>query len=595
MDFAVFDLEGTHWKNFLIGGYYDSLEYHEFNNFENWLTTYLVCDDYPSIIYAHFGGIYDFMFVIDFLFKQSDPVSIPENFIIQGKKILKFDVKTFNRRVTFIDSSGLFPFSLQELTESFQVEHSKLSGLIDFEEINKYEKQIKNHILHPNAVVSNKIATLVRKLKKYLKYDCIGLYECLTKYSQQPFMEGKLSLTRSGQSFKVFKKYFEPDLPYIPNQVKAFSRKAYYGGRTEIFKPLYTNKRRPLNVYDINSLYPSCMHDFEYPSNFIGWSTSLELDSFSISHCVVKCPPTLSIPILGTTIKGKFTFPTGVFEGHWTNYELLYAVKHGYSIERVIQTAIFDNGGFIFRYFIQYFYSERINTKCPVQKILFKDLMNHLYGRLAINEEREQITLKQTATSKIHSRLDYGDYEIRFYSDTKHIFTYSNPVLSCFVTSYARIRLYEFMKEVDFDVYYCDTDSIFTPRKMKESNELGKMKLEYQLKEACFLLPKSYGGIKNDGSFILKLKGFRAGKENFSHIGFDDLVQTLSGEIRLPPIKQQGGLAGFKTALKKGEILTVLPDNDKQLKAVYDKREIYKKNNQYHTRPLVLNYQEILI
>jgi len=241
----------------------------------------------------------------------------------------------------------------------------------------------------------------------------------------------------------------------------------------------------------------------------------------------------------------------------------------------------------MFKEFIDHFYNERKNTNDPVKKIIYKDIMNHLYGRLAINEEREQVTFEMPKEGgKIHSIMDFGTYEIRLYTSTKKIFTYSNPALSSFVTSYARLNLYSFMESVDFDVYYCDTDSLFTPRKMKSSNELGAMKLEYELKEACFLLPKTYAGRLMDGSVIRKMKGFP--QKKIGHINFDDFVESISGEIRLAPVDIQGGLAGFKTAMKKGEILYVLPDSTKQLRAKYDKREIIFKNGKYDSIPLTI-------
>jgi hypothetical protein len=122
---------------------------------------------------------------------------------------------------------------------------------------------------------------------------------------------------------------------------------------------------------------------------------------------------------------------------------------------------------------------------------------------------------------------------------------------------------------------------------MKSSNELGDMKLEYQLKEACFLLPKTYSGYTIDGNLISKMKGFP--QKNIGHIQFEDFVESISGEIRLAPVNITGGLAGFKTAMKKGEILHVLPDSTKQLRSKYDKRIITYKNKKYDSTPINLN------
>ena len=221
--------------------------------------------------------------------------------------------------------------------------------------------------------------------------------------------------------------------------------------------------------------------------------------------------------------------------------------------------------------------------------------MNHLYGRLGINEIREIIsfTPNEKYKNKIHSVLDYKTHEIRLYSHEKRIKTYSNPALSSFVTSYARLKMYEQMEKINFDVYYMDTDSLFTPRKMKSTKELGEMKLEYQLKEACFLLPKTYCGREISGDLIKKMKGFP--QKNINHISYQDFVESLSGEIRMVPVKIGGGLAGIKTAMRKGEILHVLPDSTKQLRSRYDKRIIIKKGKNYSTIPINVEHSQSIL
>lgn len=564
--FTVFDIEAKNWKEFLIMGSYDGEHYQEHESISDFMEYIFSTNHTNSTVYAHFGGIFDFLYIIDFLFSQNTPTFEITNIILQGRKMLKFDITKNKRRISFVDSSGLFPFGLAKLTESFNVKHKKLD-----EDVSHLTK-------------------VTKKLRKYLEHDNKGLWECLEKFANSQYInQVGLKLTRSGTSFAVYKNFFNADLPVIPSAVKDFARLSYYGGRTEIFKPLYKGFKKPLNVYDINSMYPDSMFRNKYPAEFSHWTTELDLKEFSIYHCVVTCPKNLKIPLLATKSTGKLIFPTGTFEGHFTNVELVKALSLGYKVNKVFKGAVFNDGGYMFKDFIDHFYTLRKNTNDPVEKIIYKDIMNHLYGRLAINETREQVTFEQPKEGgKIHSIMDFGDYEIRLYTSEKKIFTYSNPALSSFVTSYARLKLFEYMEAVNFDVYYCDTDSLFTPRKMKDSNELGGMKLEYQLKEACFLLPKTYSGRKLDGDIIRKMKGFPSKK--LGHIQFEDFVESISGEIRLAPVEIQGGLAGFKTAMKKGEILHVLPDSTKQLRSKYDKRTITFKNNKYDSVPLELTY-----
>lgn len=568
-NFGTFDIETKNWKDFLLMGSYNGKIYKEHTSMENFIEHCFLSGSPASTYYAHFGGIFDFLFVFDFLFSKNSPLKI-KGIIMQGRKILAFTINhsQIKRNVKFVCSSGLFPFSLKELTHSFDVEHKKLD-----EDVTLFKK-------------------VTPQMQKYLFNDVMGLYEAIEKFSQTDFIRDiGIKLTRSGTSFEVFKKCFKPKLPFIPNDIKDFARLSYFGGRTEIFRPLYQGKK-PINCYDINSLYPSVMHDFEYPGEFSHWQCDLCLDEFSISHCLVTCPENIKIPLLGTKINDKYIFPTGTFEGHFTNVELKKAIDLGYKIEKVYRTAVFKNAKKIFKEFISFFYNERKKTDCPVKKIVYKDLMNHLYGRLAINEERESITLTPSEASRIYVEFIRPQGNIRLYSEQKKLFTYSNVVFSSFVTSYARLRLFSYLEILGDDLYYCDTDSVFTTRKLENSKELGKMKLEYSMDEACFLLPKTYMLKNKQGDVIKKMKGFP--KKNLGHIQFSDYIGCMEGSIRMPAVKTSGGLAGLKTALKKGEILTVLPDSQKQLRHKYDKREIYKKKNKYFTKPIRAIYQESL-
>lgn len=569
--YSVFDIEGKNWSEFILGGWYDGERYEEFQKMEDLMLFLFSPLNNTDTVYAHFGGIYDFLFVFDYLFDDSRKSEI-KNIIMTGSKLLKFDVTIKKKTVSFIDSSGLFPFGLAKLTQSFNVKHKKLD--MDFEQME-----------------------LGPELSKYLMFDCKGLYECLEKFFDQQYVREVIpQLTRSGISFAVFKKFFDPELPKMKPEVKAFARSAYFGGRTEIFKPLFQAKDENDKLYyqDINSLYPSVMHDHEYPGDFLCWTSNYFPDRFGIYHVQVSAPKDFEIPVLGISYQGKYVFPLGSFEGTFTNVELNKAIQSGYTIDKIFRGALFRNAGFMFKDFVKHFYDLRKASTDPVEKIIYKDIMNHLYGRLAINEIRDQITLTPEKGSKIISTFKIKDYEIRLYSKEKKIFTYSNPVLSCFVTSYARLRLYEYFEQCNFDIYYCDTDSIFSRTPCEFSDELGKMKLEDDsITEACFLLPKTYMYKTDMGDIVRKMKGFNA--KSISHIDINDFIESISGDIRVGKVTQKGGLARFKSGLKKNNFLHVLPDSSKQLRKSYDKRIIYKMNGEYLTKPLKMQYQGNLI
>jgi hypothetical protein len=132
------------------------------------------------------------------------------------------------------------------------------------------------------------------------------------------------------------------------------------------------------------------------------------------------------------------------------------------------------------------------------------------------------------------------------------------------------------MREVgEENVYYCDTDSLFTDKPMKLGKELGAMKLEYKCESACFLLPKTYvneGIIEDDGHIKpmkLTMKGFDY-KNIRNAFTMNDFLDYLNGEIGNISVTEKPKFATFKTALRMGEFVTM--KNDPEIKKVVDEK-----------------------
>jgi len=563
--FGVTDIEGSKWKIFLGLGYYDIFnnEYHEFlgaNGIQEFLSFVFSDKCFQKKIYAHFGGIYDHLFFIDGALRNSK--YIIGNMIINGRRVLKIDIKKGKKKISFVDSSGLFPFSLKRLGIAFDVEHKKLD-----EDVTLFDK-------------------VTPKMRRYMKQDCYCLAEALKKYSEQEYIKDiGLSLTRSGQSFKIYSDYFNDELGNVPDKVQDFARKALYGGRTEIIKPMFKgkNKKDTLKVYDFTSLYPSVQYENKFPGDFSHWSTSLDVHNFSISDVLIECPKNIKLPFLPCKLSGKLYFPVGEFRGVYTNVELKKALSLGYKVHKVFKTAHFKDAGFVFKEFIDKFFKLRLKNKDnEMLKIFYKDVMNHLWGRLVMNLERDTLSFDIKSMGKIHSKFFIDDYEVRTYQFTKKIFSDVNVVLGLFVPAYGRIKLYEGAEKLDFDVHYMDTDSLFTRKSIPKAKDdvLGVLKLEYEMKEFYALQPKAYAGVKIDRKMICKTKGIRYPQDQTPlHTGtwtLKDFEASLEGEIKLAKIEQKRGLAGLKTAMKKGEILHVLPDNLKGINK-RDEKRIWKK------------------
>jgi len=79
------------------------------------------------------------------------------------------------------------------------------------------------------------------------------------------------------------------------------------------------------------------------------------------------------------------------------------------------------------------------------------------------------------------------------------------------ITAYARIHMSQFKNNIDYNLYYSDTDSIYIDKPLSEDliseTILGKMKLENIITKGIFLSPKVYFLETTDDRIIFKVKG----------------------------------------------------------------------------------------
>jgi hypothetical protein len=85
----------------------------------------------------------------------------------------------------------------------------------------------------------------------------------------------------------------------------------------------------------------------------------------------------------------------------------------------------------------------------------------------------------------------------------------------------------QFKNNPKINLYYTDTDSIYTDSELDssfiDSKTLGKLKLEHVCKRAIFLTPKVYCLETIEGEFIYKIKGLKKDTD----LSFQDFEKLL--------------------------------------------------------------------
>lgn len=117
------------------------------------------------------------------------------------------------------------------------------------------------------------------------------------------------------------------------------------------------------------------------------------------------------------------------------------------------------------------------------------------------------------------------------------------------VTAYGRIIIHKFKLIAGDDLYYTNTDSIFTKKPLLSKyvgTALGlarREKLEYKgiIEKGIFLAPKLYGLILADGSQVIKIKGVHS-----PLVKFEDLesLLTLNNSLDVNSLDKKSGGKG---------------------------------------------------
>ena len=158
------------------------------------------------------------------------------------------------------------------------------------------------------------------------------------------------------------------------------------------------------------------------------------------------------------------------------------------------------------------------------------------------------------------------------------------------ITAYARIFMSQFKNNSKINLYYSDTDSIYTDSEIDlnliSNFILGKLKLENVCRKAIFLSPKVYCLLSDTGEFIYKVKGL---KHEVLMI-LQDFKKLLFENVFLE--KRQ---TKWIKSLSKGQIdlidqVYTLKVTDNKWKLLYD-----KNNKLIGTSPYIINENKQII
>jgi len=541
MKFAAFDIESTNWIDFEVLGFFDGEEYRSFWSLKVFLT-HLNQKRYDGFrIYAHNGGKFDFLFILEELLSRGWICKMIER---QGR-LIAIRCDTGRAKIQFVDSYAILPSSLRKLSDAFKPKHPKLE--MDYKQISAHDS----------------------KTLQYLENDVLCLWEVLYDFFSSDFIS-QPQLTIASQAMNTFKtKFFSGEITQMRIRHEEFFRKHYYsGGRVEMYKGSGKN----LRVYDVNSLYPYAMLQ-PMPAGELIVTDRYHRGKIGFYHVEIKSTPNWYIsPLLHRG--DKLTFLNGPGRYYCGSPTLEVLREFGVTF-RVISGYYFSHSEPIFIDYVTQFFDLKNRSKGTALYYIAKLFLNSLYGKFGARRDRDAIVPgtgyeEDARLPLLGTPLDsYGMVLITEQSKSKFI----APYLAAYITELARVHHFRLMMQHPEEMFYCDTDSLFTTAKYRTGNKIGDISLQGTYKEGVFLGNKTYA-LRNDEGEKVAFRGFNAGEITFAQVK-DALTKRI-------PIRQEREVllsmrqcnAATNVSRERGEFLKMRKQTKVTKSLDYDKRQV---------------------
>jgi hypothetical protein len=397
--------------------------------------------------------------------------------------------------------------------------------------------------------------------------------------------------TSANLSIKMNQQLFLKDNLYqSPDEIIKHERDAYKGGRTEVFKKHFkVNHKKSsdrLYYFDINSAYPAGMTQmmpYKYQQTCVRKETKMKLEEivdyhlYYIKSIYVGSDP-FFIPNLlyRTESKNIIATKNTPYSWHWGN-EVKEAILNKCDIYNT--KVVKYEGHTVFKEFSEYFYESRLKVKKTNIALsqFYKSVLNSQYGKygqkcfnksaiVKNNDELKKI-LKNDIT-KLVSFEYLDDFMLIEYKEEAQEYKSIGQLarFSSYIASTSRCKLSDMMRDVGHNnVYYCDTDSVFTSKipskRFLDNKILGKWKEETEtpIIEAVFLAPKVYYYTCEDEYVGKACKGI-----NKKHLTKKNYMDLYDGTIKSIPQTRDM----FFRSLDNIKILA----QERNLHIVYNKR-----------------------
>ena len=446
--------------------------------------------DKNTVVYFHnlkFDGEFILHYLLTHGFKYSEePVNrsfstlITDDGIFYSITVIFEKIGKSYKKVTIYDSLKKLPFKVSKIAEAFKLPDRKLE--IDYE-----TPREKGHVLTDEE-------------RQYIINDCKIVAEAL----KIQFAQGLKKMTNASDALTgyksiISKNQFDRLFPVLPVELDTDLRRAYKGGFVYL-NPKYRNKRGLKGIaLDVNSLYPSVMHDrllpYGYPMFFEGKPEKNQTYPLYIVRiqCMFELKPghlpTIQLKNNRAFVETEYLSSSNgdMVQMTLTNVDLQLFLDHYnvYNLDYICGYR-FKGAVGLFTEYIDHWMQIKENSSGAIRQ-LAKLMLNSLYGKFATNPKaRKKIPV-----------LD-SDNIVRYVLNEPELRDPVYTAMGCFITAYAREKTIRSGQKVFDRFIYADTDSLhLIGNELPEGLEihpthLGAWKHEGTFTDSKFLRAKTY-------------------------------------------------------------------------------------------------------
>lgn len=505
-------------------GVYDGERYRWYRSIPEFLNAELTRKNEGKWFYAHAGGLYDVRFILEYLLNNPNPfVSVEAAF--SGSSAIIVKIQKGKRAWYLVDSYWLLREKLRNIGKWIGVE----KGGDTNESRERCEYPEKPCTCDPIFFAP------IQQLVSYNHDDCFILWKAIERFESTLLdLGGELKMTCASSAMMLFRRSFLRQTIRTHAKINEIAREAYIASRVEVFR----KDCGEANYYDINSSFPHAM-TFEAPGSLVK-STRHMPDpdkALYLARCRVKIPDVDIPPIPFRTSDRRVYFPVGTWEQWFSNVDIGLLLENGGSVVECSEALIFEPFDDL-REYAETVYELRRKASDASVKAILKILLNSLYGKFAEGSDKHKLLVNPPFCHCPHDTGDGPEHKqdeclellmpgVWLLSESRDI-AHAHVPISLHITALARGALFNYMKATS-TTYYCDTDGFACPRKdtFETTDKLGGLKLEKVIRSGHFESPKLYTLEFEDGSRMVKSKGF-------SRLTYAEFCQLLEHkEVRI--------------------------------------------------------------